>query len=53
MVVPKGAVGGLPRGLRLGSDSGWVENRAEAEGSFDPDDSASSLDEAGRITATS
>ena len=50
MVVPKGAVGGLPRGLRLGSDSGWVDNRAEAEGSFDPDDSASSLDEAGRIT---
>jgi hypothetical protein len=50
MVVPQGDVGGLPLGLRVTPDSGWRDNRAAAESSFDQNDSAASLDKAGRMT---
>jgi hypothetical protein len=50
MVVPQEAIGGLPLGLRVSPESGWTDNRAEAESSLDPDDSAASFREAGRIT---
>lgn len=50
MVVPQEDVGGLPLGLRITPDSGWQDNRAEAEGSIDPHDSAASLEKAGRVT---
>jgi hypothetical protein len=50
IALPQQYIPGLPLGLRLSDDSGWVGNEAEAEGSFDPDDSAKSLGEAGRIT---
>ena len=50
MVLPQEGIPGLPLGLRLSSNSGWEGNRAEADGSFDPDDSAESLGEAGRLT---
>ena len=50
MVVPQEDIGGLPPGLRVSPDSGWKDNRAEAESSIDPGDSAASLGEAGRIT---
>ena len=50
MVVPQEDIGGLPRGLRVSPESGWKDNPAEAESSFDPDDSAASLRKAGRVT---
>jgi hypothetical protein len=50
MVVPQEDIGGLPLGLRVSPDSGWKDNRVEAESSFDPGDSAASLREGGRIT---
>jgi hypothetical protein len=50
VVVPFYEVGGLPSGLRVTPDSGWVDNRLEAEASFDRSDSASSLGRAGRVT---
>ena len=50
MVVPQEDVGGLPPGLRVSPDSGWKDNRAEAESSLDPGDSAASLAKAGRVT---
>jgi hypothetical protein len=50
MVVPQEAIGGLPLGLRVTSDSGWQDNRAEAENSINPNDSAASLRKAGRLT---
>jgi hypothetical protein len=50
MVVPQEDVGGLPLGLRVSPESGWKDNRAEAESSLDPDDSAVSLRQAGRVT---
>ena len=43
-------VGGLPAGLRVTPDSGWVDNRLEARSSYDPRDSAASLRRAGRVT---
>jgi hypothetical protein len=49
MVVSAEYVGGLPR-MRVSSDSGWTDNRAEAQSTFDPDDSAQSLTKAGRLT---
>jgi hypothetical protein len=50
MVVPQEAIGGLPLGLRVTSDSGWQDNRTEAENSINPNDSAASLRKAGRLT---
>jgi hypothetical protein len=50
MVVPQEDVGGLPLGLRVTPDSGWQDNAAQAESSLDPNDSAASLDKAGRVT---
>ena len=50
MVVPQEDIGGLPLGLRVSPESGWQDNRAEAESSLDLDDSAASLREAGRVT---
>jgi hypothetical protein len=50
MVVPQEDIGGLPRGLRVSPESGWKDNPAEAESSFDPDDTAASLRKAGRVT---
>jgi hypothetical protein len=50
MAVPQEDIGGLPRGLRVSPESGWRDNPAEAESSFDPDDTAASLREAGRVT---
>jgi hypothetical protein len=50
MVVPQEDIGGLPLGLRVSPESGWTDNRAEAESSLDPDDSAASFQEAGRVT---
>jgi len=50
MVVPQEAIGGLPRGLRVSPDSGWRDNQVEAADTLDPDDSKTSLREAGRIT---
>jgi hypothetical protein len=50
MVVPQEHIGGLPRGLRITPDSGWQDNAAEAASSINPDDSAASLDRAGRVT---
>jgi hypothetical protein len=50
MVVPQEDIGGLPPGLRVSPDSGWNDNRSEAERSLDPGDSAASLATAGRIT---
>jgi hypothetical protein len=50
VVVPFYEVGGLPSGLRVTPDSGWVDNTLEAEASLDRGDSASSLARAGRRT---
>ena len=50
MVVPQEDIGGLPRGLSVSPESGWKDNQAEAESSFDSDDSAASLRKAGRVT---
>jgi hypothetical protein len=49
VVVPAWDVGGLPTGLRVTPDSGWVDNRSEARSSYDPADSAASLARAGRV----
>ena len=35
VVVPVQDVGGLPAGLRVTPDSGWIDNRLEAENSYD------------------
>ncbi len=48
--MPIQDVGGLPAGLRVTPDSGWVDNRLEARNSYDPRDSAASLRRAGRVT---
>lgn len=50
MVVPVGDVGGLPNGLRVTPESGWVDNRREAQSSYDRADSAVSLAQGGRVT---
>jgi hypothetical protein len=50
MVVSQEDIGGLPRGLRVSPESGREDNPAEAESSFDPDDTAASLRKAGRVT---
>jgi hypothetical protein len=50
VVVPVQEVGGLPAGLRVTPDSGWIDNRLEAQNSYDPKDSAASLARAGRVT---
>ena len=49
VVVPVWDVGGLPGGLRVTPDSGWVDNRHEARSSYDRADSAASLARAGRV----
>jgi hypothetical protein len=49
VVVPSWDVGGLPTGLRVTPDSGWVDNRLEARSSYDRADSANSLARAGRV----
>lgn len=49
VVVPAWDVGGLPTGLRVTADSGWVDNRLEARTSYDRADSAASLARAGRV----
>jgi hypothetical protein len=48
-VVPAWDVGGMPGGLRVTPDSGWVDNRLEARSSYDRADSAASLARAGRV----
>ncbi|TML12599.1 MAG: hypothetical protein E6G31_08990, partial [Actinobacteria bacterium] len=48
-VVPAWDVGGMPGGLRVTPDSGWVDNRLEARRSYDRADSAASLARAGRV----
>ncbi len=48
-MVPAWDVGGLPTGLRVTADSGWVDNRREARSSWDRADSAASLARAGRV----
>lgn len=50
MVVRQQDVGGLPAGLRVAPESGWTDNRAEAESSLAANDSAVSLAKAGRLT---
>ena len=50
MVVPVWDVGGLPNGLRVTPESGWVDNRLEAQRSYDRADSAVSLAQGGRLT---
>ena len=50
VVVPFYEVGGLPSGLRVTPDSGWVDNRLEAEASLSRSDSAASLARDGRVT---
>jgi hypothetical protein len=50
VVVPVYDVGGLPAGLRVTPDSGWVDNRLEARNSYDRKDSAASLARAGRVS---
>lgn len=49
VVVPAWDVGGLPGGLRVTPESGWVDNRLEAKNSYDSADSAASLARAGRV----
>lgn len=49
MVVPQEDIGGLPR-LRVRPDSGWQDNGEEAESSINPNDSAASLKQSGRVT---
>ena len=49
VVVPIQDIGGVPAGLRVTPDSGWVDNRLEARNSYDPRDSAASLRRAGRV----
>ena len=50
MVVPAWEVGGLPNGLRVTPESGWVDNGREAQSSYDRADSAVSLAQGGRLT---
>lgn len=49
MVLPREQLGLLGIGLKLGRSSGWRSNRAAAEDSIDPDDTARSLARLGRL----